>query len=396
MSTHSQKINYKKGFWIIFAIFSITIILALVILQEFDKSPTYIFSRVFDTTQDFYPARAVDIPEYYYADVDILQHAYSKHVKTLDDFYIWKNGSILDQYSLYPTTHEVSSVATLIDSKNRTGYTLNKYIMPSLNPDIIIFYEMIPNDNNKIHNAIFVIPGSGNQGARDVLGEPSPISEYYYHDNIGQHLVKEGYVVYTMELRGYGERVIDVGSACDFKPVFDRLIICEGLALRYVISLYGKSIDTFHNNDLTQVLAYIDSREYIDKIAVSGLSLGAALAIDQTIINNDIIRAVVIASGPGSIVNFPTSATAASDNIFLCCDNTDLIATIAPKPMYVSFGQKETGLFGWEAQTGYTGNFLNDVYELHDAKNNFYYHVHDSTHAYHIPTVIDFLSNHMK
>ena len=396
MSTHSQKINYKQGFWFIFAILSITIISAFVILQEFDKSLTYIFSRVFDATDYFYPARAVSIPEYYYTDVDILAHAYKKHVKTLDDFYIWKNGSILDKYSSYPTTHEMSSVATLIDTKNRTGYTLNKYIMSSLNPDIIIFYEMIPDDNKKIHNAIFVIPGSGNQGARDVLGEPSPFSEHYYHDNIGQHLVKEGYVVYTMELRGYGERVIDVGSACDLRPVFDTLITCEGLALRNAISLYGKSIDTFHNNDLTQVLAYIDSREYIDKIAVSGLSLGADLAIDQTIINNDIISAVVLASGTGSLVNFPTYAEFAGYSSLLCCDRTDIIATISPKPMYVSFGQKEVGLLGWEAQTGYRGNFLNDVYALHDAKNNFYYHVHDFEHAYHIPTVIDFLSNHMK
>ena len=73
----------------------------------------------------------------------------------------------------------------------------------------------------------------------------------------------------------------------------------------------------------------------------------------------------------------------------------DKLITIAPMPLYVSFGTKEGTLYGWEASTGYTGDVLTGAYKLHNMSENFTYHLHNGAHEYHMPSVINFLAKHL-
>ena len=109
---------------------------------------------------------------------------------------------------------------------------LSKFTMHTFYPDDIIFYKLTPSitsDQQSARGAVLVIPGSGNQGARDVLGEPSHLSSYYYQEEIARHLVMEGYTVYTIELHGYAERELDIGQACNSEsetPASFALLCC--------------------------------------------------------------------------------------------------------------------------------------------------------------------------
>ncbi len=389
--------RYKIGFFVLAAVVTVMILSSSLILSAFDRSPSYVINRVFDSGYVEPDLPMVFLPSYYYDGLDVLPHTFDKNVKTLDDFYKWKNGPILDGYRDRPTIHQVSHNYTMVLSEERDGYTLDKFTMQTFYPDNIIFYKLTPPPTiAKKAGAVLVIPGSGNQGARDVLGEPSPISPYYYQGEIAKRLVIEGYNVYTIELHGYGEREFNVGHACISKIKKDWLLICSARQLDNRLNMYGIDLHTIHTDEITQILAHIVYDEGTEDIAVVGLSLGAGYAMSQAIINTDAVDAVVVASGLGSNVNSPISHQTLGRGQFLCCDTNDRAATIAPKPMYVSYGKNEIGMLGWEANTNHTGNFLKNVYGLHGAEDNLYYHVHDGIHEYHVESVIDFLKTHIR
>ena len=398
MSEHNEW--YKIGFYAMVAVVAVIVLSGFFILAAFDRSPSYILARILDVpppVSESLNGTVGFLPSYYYEDLDTLPHTFGKHVKTLDDFYEWKSGPILEEYRKRPTIHQVSHNSTMVSSEERNGYVLSKFTMQTRYPNSIIFYKLTPthNDSQNERGTVLVIPGSGNPGANDVLGEPSPIASYYYQEAIAKHLVREGYDVYTIELHGYGEREFDVGKACETKTTYERLLTCSADLLHNRLAMYGISLYTIQTDEITQVLAHIAYNEKAEDIAVVGLSLGGGHATAQAIINPDAIGAVVVASGVASHVNSPISHQAIGNNQFLCCDTNDKAATIAPKPMYVSFGKKETGTFGWEARTDHTGNFLKDVYRLHGAEDSFYYYAHDGIHEYHVESVIDFLRIHL-
>ena len=392
----SEVRRYKIGFFVLAAVVTLMLLSSSLILSAFDRSPSYVINRVFDFGHIESDSPMVFLPSYYYDGLDILPHTFDKNVKTLDDFYKWKNGSILDKYRDRPTIHQIPHNYTMVLSEERDGYTLDKFTMQTFYPDDIIFYKLTSTHSTTAKKAgtILVIPGTGNQGARDVMGEPSSISPYYYQGEIAKRLVIEGYDVYTIELHGYGEREFNLEQSCISKSKIDRLTSCSAKHLNNRLAMYGISLHTIQTDEITQVLAHIVYDESAEDIAVVGLSLGAGHAMSQAIINTDVVDAVVVASGLASnVAHSPISYQTVGNGQFLCCNTNDRAATIAPKPMYVSYGKNEVGIFGWEANTNHTGNFLKNVYVLHGAKDNFYYHVHDGIHKYHVESIIDFLKN---
>ncbi len=396
--------TYKVGFCVLAVVVGILLFSVSIVYYAFDKDPSYILRRVMDATVE--PAmldHVVFLPEYYYDGIDILPYTYSKHVTTVDDFYVWKEGPVLEEYRARPTIHQVPHNYTMLSSDLRDGYTISKFAMQTSYPNDIIFYKLTtppPMDaavltageaNKK--GTILVIPGSGHQGARDVLGEPTALSAYHYQDEIAKRLVMEGYDVYTIELHGYGERKLDVGSACDNESSLNMLTRCSAQKLANNLEAYGIELHTIQTDEVTQVLAHIVYDEGATEIAVVGLSLGAGIATRQAIINHDVVDAVVLASRLGSVANGPISS--AGLGLLLCCDTTDEIAALAPMPLYLSFGRAEAGIYGWEANTNHTGDFLKSVYDMHEASDNFYYYPHDGAHEYHVESVIDFLGRHV-
>ncbi len=384
---------YRLLFWVFFATTIALVVTGSMILTIRDRSFSYIFDILSNTVEQEKTHGYKYLPSYYETNLnDSLPYSFEKNVKSLEDFVVWKEGGVLESYASRPTIHEMDHfepTEQILEDTN--DHVLKKLTIPAFfDPDTVIFYELLPK-GKATHDAVFIIPGSGNQGAKDVLGLPSEYSSHYYHGDIARHLVLEGYAVYTIELRGYGERQIDVGSACENNDPFT----CPSLVLKNKLAIYGISIGNMRQDEISQILSWIESKKYIERIAVAGLSLGAGHAANTAIINPDVIDAVILASGIGSTLYSPLNSASGATLKLKCCDSKDAIATIAPTPMYVSFGLQESTFFRWEAETRHTADFLQGVYDLHQKSDNFYFIAHDGMHKYDVDSVIEFLNSHM-
>ncbi len=131
----------------------------LFLLSTFDKPPEYLVDRLLYITLGT-PNTNTFLPSYYYEDLDVLPYIYSNHVKTLEDFYKWKSGPVLEEYRKRPTLHQVyHDNITRIFNEERDGYTLSKYTMPTSYPDDVIFYRLTPYSNlTDGGSAVLVIP----------------------------------------------------------------------------------------------------------------------------------------------------------------------------------------------------------------------------------------------
>ena len=387
----SDKIkNYYKPLFIIMLLL-LTILITVTIytidqLNLLNAILTLYRYQPFDITQ------IASIPIHlYYNENDILKHAYPKNIQSVNDFNKWKNNGILNYYDHNKRVSDIKHEPVLTSTLKKDTYTLEKFSMQShIKVDDIIFWRLNPN-NLTSNTAIFIIPGSGHQGALDVIGETSRYEPYYYQNEIGKKIANNGYTVYVIELHAYGERATET-PFCQKRTDNERLT-CNVRELKVRLSQYGIDIRDIHNDEITTVLSYINSKH--DRIIMSGLSYGGDLTQDQAIINHDVIDGVIIASGTGSMdKHVPSTNELTTIDQLLYHDNTDILATITPKPLYISFGKQESILFSWEANTNYTGNFIKQIYKLHNASNNFTYISHNNSHQYDVQTTLEFLKKH--
>ena len=396
--------SYKAGFWILACIIFCGLVLLFGALYVYDRSFDDIWERATfrlnlpDTSTEPYTY----LPDHYYDRVVFpLPHSYHD-IKSVDEFEKWRDtpGGILSKWEDRPTTADMSVdiEPEVVAVYERTDYTLTKFHMQSFfDPEVAIFYEIIPNSksengsgsDDKIYDAVFIIPGSGHTGALDVLGEDGPWASHYYQHGVAQDIAREGYATYVIELRGYGERAIDAGSGCKAGD-----LICSSILAEKKLGSLGISMNDLRTDEITQMLAWVDSRPYTDNIAVAGLSLGGALALDQAIVNADVIDAVVIASGISSQLHSPLSMGASGRDMTHCCDVPDYAVTIAPMPAYVSYGLRDPETL-WEVDTAHTASMMADAYELHNKSENFWYVVHEGGHVYDTESVLAFLEIHI-
>jgi len=360
-------------------------------LQKYSVSTLYevVISKLFEENEKSY--RAPVMPEIYTEDK--LTLSFDKHVQTKKDFEVWKNKvlSNLIQRMNVPSYNEIQlKPAIQIDFENTNNYQITKYSMNATDDDKIIFYELLPKTVVDKIPAVIIIPGSGNQGALDVINKPSELSDYYYHNAIAEHIVREGYAVYVIENRGWGERAIDVGSLCEGKDVN-----CSGKFFGQHLSSLGYNLGVLQVMDTTQLLKHIQNLEYIDSknIAVAGLSLGGGIAMSVAVLNEE-VKSAIMAS---AITDVYHSWTFNADGLLQYYDVPDIVSTIAPRPIYLSWGSQETlPWFSFEAETLYSANKIKNAYLLLDAEENMTVVVHNNSynsgHIFDVPSILNFLN----
>ena len=333
-----------------------------------------------------------------------LQLSYEENVNSLDDFYIWKENikkKFIDIYEL-PEINELKIYTpNVIEDYKKEQYSIKKFTVLAQDNDEIIFYELLPEQPKYTScgkevciPVVFIIPASGNQGSADVINLDSDYSEYYFQDAIGEKIVDEGYVVYVIENRGWGERKIEGGLNCISPDIY-----CSGNVLDRQLDNLGYNLKSLQTIDALQILQYIKNVNYVDpeNISVVGLSLGGAIVQNISVLD-DKINSIVVASGIQS--TYRTSGTAITPAILEYYDDPDLISTLAPKPLYLSWGIHENSMFGYEAKSQYSASKIKNVYELHDKKENLVIHIHEHEqnggHVYDIPSILNFLEHSIK
>ena len=360
--------TYKWGFYALAATLAVLVVAVLIVLAVYDITPIEIISNVM--------ARFIDTPTEY----TFVPERYQVHTsepQTLAEWVVLRH-DIEEMYrSDNPDHPPIKLESVMYDS-----HTLNKYTMTAHDGDTIIFWELLPNDRES-YDVIVVIPASGNGGARDVLGLPSKYQQDYYQ-SVGHDLAKQGYAVYVIENRGYGERMIRTGLC---SPDSNS---CDGWFLAKKLADMGHDLNDLRSKEVSQVLSHVKKLRSTERVAVMGLSLGAPLAMEAAIKHD--VDAVVMASGIGTSIYSPFSEW----EFHSTYDDLPKVASVlAPLPMYVSHGKNEGTVMEWEAKYRYTEQYLLRVYELHGSADNFTYVAHEGGHEYHMESVLEFLLRHM-
>lgn len=264
-------------------------------------------------------------------------------------------------------------------------YTLDKI---TLNESIIM-YRIIPDISND--KTLYIIPGSGHQGVRDVMGIPSEYSKAYYQSNIGKRLaLEQGYTIYSIELDGWGERQVKNDLVC----FNGHMYTCEFEHLRENLLFYDIDIESIHHKEISTGLSYIiqESTHALEpKISMLGISAGCKL-VDSALANKEYINGLVLSSCLGTTSDAPMFGDRYGKGQNLHAREVDMVMAMSPVPLYVSYGKQEGGIFGYEVSTGLIKSSLVKAYKLHSAEDRFSYHIHENQgHGYHIPSVISFL-----
>ena len=358
----------------VFGLFG-TGIVDLIYLQIIEKDyldPPQSLSRPYTDT----------LPPEYYQDADVLLYSYDKHVESIDDFERWKN-LVLSRHATDPVITAPGDVTPeLISSKDRDGYTLEKYSIPSTGVGDGLFYKLVPDVPSD--KAILVLSGTGDQGFNDVAGEPSEWSGDYYQDEIGRKLALAEYTVYAPEWYGYGERSVNFSSCKIHKPD------CNGATLITSISQYGISLGGFWTSDLSRITSVIDSE--FDRVGIAGLSLGGSASVHTALNYPETYDAVATASGHFS-THDQYAMIGFSNPWMEYYQFRDLLALFAPKPLYTSAGIQELHVTNFEAVTNYSSDYVRGAYALHGAEDNYVNVIHTGAHSYDTESLIEFFDD---
>jgi len=276
----------------------------------------------------------------------------------------------------------------------KNNLLITKYTTEAFDGDTIIFYEILPNNDSSKYPAILFIPGTGNQGARDLLDLPSEFSEFYYERGIALDVAKQNFAVFVIENRGWGERRIDAGSECGIN---DYLPYCSGFLLRTHLGNIGYSLTGLQIVDTLQLVKHIQTLDHIDSknIATVGLSHGGGLSLSVGVLNPD-IKSIVVVNTIITVNKTWPSAVRGTNQILKYFDAPDLAATMSPRLMYLSWGLKDVKSLGFEANTQTAANYIKKAYQLFDAEDNLTIVIHNYGHQYDVPSVIEFLNKTLK
>ena len=362
-------------FLIIIAVVSISINIVIFSLYFRKRGLRESYERITKTnkTEDY---KKFEIPALYKK--DSLQLSFDKHVKQKEDFDKWKQTVI----SKFQEIHKIPTLSSIrlfptekIFTKKRENYVVTKYSTKAQDGDLIFFYELLPHKIKENNPTLFIVPGSGNQGARDVINMPSEFSKYYYQQGIGDKIANEGYIVYVIENRGWGERTIDAGTLCKESDVFD-----SGEILERQLKNLGYDLINLQIIDTLQIFKSIQpiSHVNLDNMFILGITHGGKIALRSSLFLPE-LKGAMIASSLFSTEHFGTKGNGYTHGLLKYFDNPDLAATISPKPLYLSWGLNENFPHGSEARTSYSANLIRKAYSIFDLEKNLTTITHNQT-----------------
>ena len=362
-------------FLIIIGVVSISINIAIFSLYFRKRGLRKSYERVTKTnkTEDY---KKFEIPALYKK--DSLQLSFDKHVKQKGDFNKWKQIVI----SKFQEIHKIPTLSSIrlfptekIFTKKRENYVVTKYSAKAHDGDLIFFYELLPHKIKENNPTLFIVPGSGNQGARDVIDMPSEFSKYYYQQGIGDKIANEGYIVYVIENRGWGERTIDAGTLCKESDVFG-----SGEILERQLKNLGYDLINLQIIDTLQIFKSIQSVSHVnlDNMFILGITHGGKIALRSSLFLPE-LKGAMIASSLFSTEYFGTKGNGYTHGLLKYFDNPDLAATISPKPLYLSWGLNENFPHGSEARTSYSANLIRKAYSIFDLEKNLTTITHNQT-----------------
>jgi dipeptidyl aminopeptidase/acylaminoacyl peptidase len=268
--------------------------------------------------------------------------------------------------------------------RSREGYTETRLTIDAPDGDTIVAYKLTPDGLTGTSAAVVIVPGSG-EGVAGVVGHSQD-----YQQQIGVAVVREGYIVYAIENRGWGERTIDVGST-RYRP--------SNVYAVYSLQR-GRPLASCYVADVGFLLRLVSADPQVDpqRIALVGCSLGGTISAWCSAIFHQ-VDAVVVASGLAQhteVWGYSNPNQMIVPGMLAYFDHSDIAAAIAPRPLLLTYGQAEPRRYGIEAKTKAVYYHLRPVWDALNAEDQLQFVAHSSGHTYDVPATIEFLDETLK
>ena len=325
--------------------------------------------------------------------------------KTVAEFIIWRTAvrSELCRLIGLDRLGTCEPNPQIVERVDKIGYRQDKLLLQTEDGIIMPIYVLIPDvavaqsANGK--SPVVVAPhGHGFGGMHAVSGirEVPEVAARIEECNCdyGLQLVKEGFIVFCPEARGFGQRRESLSQGKD-KFLQSSCAQLNKMAMPLSITVTGMWV-----HDLMRLLDYIESREDCDsdRIGCAGLSGGGLQTLWLSALD-DRIRCAVIS---GYFYGVRDSLLVQSGNcscnyitgLWEKVDMGDIGALIAPRPILVETGNRD-GLNGSRGIDNVIEQLhvTRQAYAVHGAEENVHHDIFDGEHMWHGVESIPFLKS---
>lgn len=296
--------------------------------------------------------------EHYYTSMECLKARFDRvsrqlgfHAQSADDCRAW-------QRELRSRVAALLGLPTMLpynlDPKVTERTTLDRYVrervLVNTEPGVVMaLYVLIPADlrPGERRPAVLAAHGHGSggklspSGRRDIPAIDDAISVFNY--DYGVQLVRQGFVVFCPDARGFGERR-ESGAQGDDEM---RFISSSCQQLAHMALPLGQTVTGMWVWDLMRLIDYVEQRPECDgqRVGCAGLSGGGLQTLYLAALDERIKCAVV----SGYFYGAKDSLLEMSENcacnyvpgLWLLADMGDLGALIAPRPLLIETGDQD-------------------------------------------------------
>ena len=307
---------------------------------------------------------------------------------TKDDWKLWRKTfrrQLLKNLGRFPD--RVPLNPEILETSEEDGYRRERVVFDSERFASVPAYVFVPNDlkSGEKRPGILAAHGHG-RGKIDVAGIASSEKEYRQfilplNYDYARKFARKGYVVIAPDWRCFGEREPDHGWIRDNRDK------CNVSYLAY--GYFGYHMLTLNIWDGMRTLDYLQSRPEVDprRIGMVGLSFGGTMTTYLSALDRRIKAAVV--SGYVSTVRGDaltdrgkgnTCGSQYSPGLLRYGDIADVAGLIAPRPLLVEMGEKDTCFVIDDARKAYRR--LSRIYSAAGVKQKLDKDIFPGTHAF--------------
>lgn len=325
---------------------------------------------------------------------DVVARQTGFRARTLEEWEIWRR-------QLKAKLSELTGLTTMIPCPLNPKVTENielegyrrERVEIQTEPDVVLpFYVLLPLDLHPEETRPAVIAGHGHSGGgkfaiagrRDILAVTERINEANY--DYGVQMVREGFVVFCPDARGFGERR-EKSKQGDDEFRFLRGS-CE--ILNHMAIPLGQTVTGMWVWDWMRLIDYILTRPECRgrKIGCAGLSGGGLQTLWTAALDERVACAVTSGYFYGvkdSLLKMPDNCSCNYvPHLWEVADMGDIGAMIAPRPFLIETGTQD-GLNGERgiANAVEQVNIAREAYRLLGAEDRIYHDIFEGKHAWH-------------
>ena len=338
---------------------------------------------------------------------DNLSRQMGFRAKTIEEFRMWKTAlrSELRRIIGLDRLDRSDPEPELVESVEKDGYRRDKVLIQTEDGIIMPVFVLIPNETKEASAdgelPVMLAPhGHGFGGMYSVAGlaEIPEIAPRIVECNCdyGLQLVREGFIVFCPEARGFGQRR-ESGSQGP-----ENMLSSSCAQLNKMAMPFGITVTGMWTHDLMCLLDYIENRDDCDarRIGCAGLSGGGLQTLWLSALDDRIQCAVI----SGYFYGVKDSLLVLSGNcscnyvpgLWEKVDMGDIAALIAPRPILVETGDKDS-LNGKREITNVIEqvDITRQAYALYGREEDVRHDIFDGKHMWNGIEAIPFLKLHL-